>query len=109
MSLAVSSVQKRIENKLRNELAPIYLEVVNESENHAVPAGAESHFRVVIAANDFDGKRLVERHRKVYQILAEELKNEVHALALHTYTADEWRERDTPNPESPPCRGGSRT
>lgn len=102
------SVQASIEEKLARAIDPLHLEVVNESGSHNVPPGSESHFRVVLVADRFEGERLLARHRIVNEILADELAGPVHALALHTYTADEWRERHGDAPMSPPCRGGER-
>lgn len=51
-----------IENKLQ-PLQPQFLEVINESNKHNVPAGAQSHFKVIIVSNQFSGKRLVVRHQ----------------------------------------------
>lgn len=101
------SVQSVIEEKLALAFEPGHLEVVNESGNHNVPAGSESHFRVVLVAAQFEGEKLIQRHRSVNRILAEELANQIHALALHTYTADEWRSKHGDAPMSPPCLGGS--
>ena len=101
-------IQNAIETKLANALDPLHLEVVNESGNHSVPRGSESHFKVVIVAAEFEGQRLLARHRRINTVLAEELATSIHALALHTYTAAEWRERFGQAPMSPPCLGGSR-
>lgn len=92
----------RIEEKLSEELDLLHLEVQNESGNHNVPDGAESHFRVVLVAEAFDGVPLVRRHRQVNHILAAELEV-IHALALHVYTPPEWRARHGDAPMSPPC------
>jgi BolA family transcriptional regulator, general stress-responsive regulator len=102
------TIQSTIETKLAGALDPLHLEVVNESRNHSVPAGSESHFKVVVVAAEFEGKRLIARHRRVNDVLADELAHSIHALALHTYTAAEWRERFGEAPMSPPCLGGSR-
>lgn len=102
------SVQQQIETKLREALAPVQLEVANESHSHNVPAGSESHFRVVIVTDAFNGQRAVARHQRVYQVLAAELAGGVHALALHTYTPEEWRQRGNDAPASPACLGGSK-
>jgi BolA protein len=102
------TVQSTIEAKLTDALAPLHLEVVNESANHSVPPGSESHFKVVLVAAEFDGQRLLARHRRVNSVLAQELAGAIHALALHTYTEAEWRERFGAAPMSPPCLGGSR-
>ena len=98
-------MQQRIADKLTAELAPAHLSVEDESHMHNVPAGAQSHFKVTVVASEFAEKSLVERHRRVNRILAEELAGQVHALALHTLSEDEWR-ADPDVPDSPPCRGG---
>lgn len=102
------SVQQQIETKLSGALALAHLEVVNESHMHSVPPGSETHFKVVLVAPEFDGKRPVARHQLVYGLLAEELAGPVHALALHTYTALEWQQRQAQVPASPQCLGGSK-
>ncbi|WP_100656199.1 transcriptional regulator BolA [Alteromonas flava] len=101
-------VQQQITAKLDAHFAPIHLDVVNESHQHNVPAGSESHFKVTLVSAEFDGKRLIQRHRMVNQLLAEELAGPVHALALHTYTAQEWQTKTAEVPASPQCLGGSK-
>ena len=102
----MSMVKDRIEQKLTDAFEPRHLEVVNESGNHNVPDGSETHFKVVIVSDEFDGRRLLARHRHVNETLADELAGPVHALAIHTYTALDWQERFGNAPMSPPCRGG---
>ena len=51
---------------------------------------------------------LIKRHRMINEILADELQNKIHALALHTYTEEEWKENNGNAPMSPPCLGGSK-
>lgn len=102
------TIQASIERKVGEALTPTHLEVVNESGNHNVPPGSESHFRVVVVSDAFDGERAVARHRRVNAVLREELAGPVHALALHTYTPGEWSAR-TAAPESPACLGGDGT
>lgn len=98
-------IEQQIRDKLEGALAPARLEVENESHRHNVPAGSESHFKVTLVADAFDGLPLLERHRRVNRVLADELAGPVHALALHTYTRQEW-DRRASAPESPPCLGG---
>lgn len=102
------SVQQQIETKLQGALPLVYIDVVNESHMHSVPPGSETHFKVVLVSPEFDGKRAVARHQLVYRLLQDELAGPVHALALHTYTEAEWRQRDGAAPESPQCMGGSK-
>lgn len=100
-------VESRIHLKLSETFNPAHLEVVNESYMHSVPPGSETHFKVVLVADSFIGKRQVQRHQAIYACLADELKNGVHALALHTFSPDEWA-ATTSVPASPNCMGGSK-
>jgi BolA protein len=101
------NIEASIKETLQQTLAPRYLSVENESHMHNVPAGSESHFKVVLVSDEFDGKPKVARHRMVYQQLAGFLADGVHALALHTYTSAEWQTRNERAPISPDCMGGS--
>jgi BolA protein len=101
------SVQERITGKLTDEFAPAFLEVINESDGHNVPAGSESHFKVVVVSDRFSTLARVRRHQAVYSVLTESLQNGVHALAIHTYTPEEWLARQGA-PISPNCMGGSK-
>ena len=100
------SVQAQIEKKLDDALSLEHLEVINESGNHNVPPGSESHFKVVLVSPEFEGEKLIARHRTINRILKDELAAGVHALAIHTYTAAEWQAKHGSAPMSPPCFGG---
>lgn len=102
------TVQATIEKKLAADFAPLHLEVINESDNHNVPAGSESHFKVVVVSPAFTDKNLLARHRLINATLAEELNGIIHALAIHTYTEQEWQEESNGAPMSPPCLGGGK-
>ena len=101
------TMQATIERKLENEFDPAYLEVENESHRHNVAPGSESHFKVTIVSDDFRDQLLIKRHRKVNQVLAQEL-DRIHALALHTLTPEEWSARGNRVADSPNCRGGGK-
>jgi len=103
------SIASAIEQKLLSAFSPLHLDVINESNNHNVPPGSESHFKVTIVSNNFENERLIKRHRAVNSILAEELAEKIHALALHTYTEKEWHDYYAENtPLSPNCLGGGK-
>lgn len=85
-------------------LSPAHLEVQDESHMHS--RGLETHYKAVVVGDAFDGKRLLQRHQLVYRTLGP-LMGELHALALHTYTAAEWADTGSA-PDSPTCRGGSK-
>jgi len=99
-------MQLQIEEKLNQALNIHFIEVVNETHMHNVPADAESHFKVTIVTDDFTGKMLIARHRMVNKVLVDELQ-QIHALALHTMTTEEYFQKSGKSPESPQCMGGS--
>ena len=98
------SMLEQIQNKLKNAFNIQYLEVFNESHMHS--RGSESHFKVILVTHEFEGKRLLQRHRAINTVLSDELSNHIHALSLHTYTPSEWQQQ-TAAPDSPKCMGGS--
>ncbi|HEB55423.1 MAG TPA: BolA/IbaG family iron-sulfur metabolism protein [Gammaproteobacteria bacterium] len=102
------SMQAEIETRLSAELKPSVMQVINESNNHNVPPGSESHFKLVLVSDRFDGKPLLARHRLINHILQQQLQNGIHALAIHTYTESEWRQLQGDAPESPACHGGEK-
>lgn len=82
-------VAARIEQKLIEGLSPLSLNVIDESHHHAGHGhagdkrhGNESHFRVEVVSAAFAGKSRVERHRIVNALLAQEIAEGVHALAI---------------------------
>jgi BolA family transcriptional regulator, general stress-responsive regulator len=82
----------RIRALLEQQLAPVRLEIHDESAAHAEHAGAAGgagHFRVLVVSEAFRGRSLVQRHRLVHDALAQMLKNEIHALALVTKAPEE--------------------
>ncbi len=87
-------VRVGIEAKLTAALAPKSLEVIDESHRHAGhghhhhPDG-ETHFRVEIVSDAFEGKSRIERHRMINALLAEELASRVHALAISARATSE--------------------
>lgn len=95
------SMRETIQARL-SELAPEHCEVLDESHMHS--RGLETHFKAVLVSAEFLGLNAVKRHQKVYARMGE-LMDRIHALALHTYTPQEWAEQGTP-PASPTCRGG---
>ncbi len=103
------STQAIIEEKLNTQLNPEHLQVINESSNHNVPEGSESHFKVVVVSNKFSEKSLINRHRIINEILQDELAGKIHALAIHAYTAEDWSEKNKQAPDSPDCKGGDGT
>lgn len=82
----MNTYANRIRTKLTESLAPTRLDVEDDSNRHHGHAGAhpsgETHFNVTIESAAFAGKTRVARQRLVYAILADELRERVHALSL---------------------------
>ncbi|MBU0918923.1 MAG: BolA family protein [Pseudomonadota bacterium] len=83
-------------------LQPEHLEVLDESHTHS--RGQETHYKAVIVSEQFTGLNSVKRHQKAYVAMGA-LMQQIHALALHTYTPEEWAQQGTA-PASPVCAGG---
>ena len=82
-----------IGDTLNAQLAPVFLDVVDESGLHAGHSGArpegETHFRLDVVSEAFAGKSRVERHRLVNGLLDEAFKRGLHALAVRARTPAE--------------------
>lgn len=101
-------IQKIIEEKLQKAFITDHLQVINESYQHSVPDGSESHFKLVIVTDAFSGVRKIQRQQQVYKVLAEEMAGPVHAVTMQTLTVEEWKQDQTVT-SSPECMGGSRS
>ncbi len=89
------TVADQIREKLRSALAPVQIQVIDESARHRGHAGArpegETHFKVSVVAEAFAGLGRLQRQRLVYRVLADELAGPVHALSLELATPEEAR------------------
>ena len=91
------AVIDHIREKLNARLTPTRLEVVDDSGRHVGHAGArpggETHFIVKVVTPAFKGMSRLARQRLVHEILADEFKHGLHALALTTLTPEEDGQR----------------
>ena len=87
------NMRQTITEKLHEAFSPESLDVQDEShlhEGHAGHrAGGETHFRVYIVSQAFEGKSRIDRHRMINATLASELAGSVHALAIHAQAPGE--------------------
>lgn len=89
----MSERSERLEAALRERLGAGHVEVVDESHLHAGHAGArdgKGHFRALIVSPRFDGLSRVQAQRLVFDALAEEMDEWIHALSLRTLTPAQW-------------------
>ena len=79
-------VAEKIEKKIFQELKPTRFELIDASHLHAGHVGArpegETHFRLSISAPELLGKSRLDKQRRIYKILKEELEGPVHALSI---------------------------
>jgi BolA protein len=82
------SVSATIKKKLVEAFKPTRIDVIDESHLHAGHVGArpegETHFRIIISSEFFSGNTRIEKQRKIYKVLADELSGPVHALSIET-------------------------
>lgn len=100
------SRKTRITEQLNLNLSPLFLTVEDESHNHHVPKDAETHFKLIVASNQFQGLSRVARHRLVNHLLVDELNSGLHALSMHLYTPEEWELKRDAVLKSPTCKNG---
>lgn len=83
----------RIEKELRERLAAVHVDVIDESHLHAGHVGARDgggHFRAVVVSTRFEGRTPVQRQRLVYEALEDAMGSEIHALSMRTLTPAQW-------------------
>jgi acid stress-induced BolA-like protein IbaG/YrbA len=59
------------------------------------PMGDDNHFQLVIVSPRFTGKSMVEQHQMVYRVLGGAMHEAIHALALRTFTPEQWRKQQS--------------
>jgi BolA protein len=96
-------IQAQIHDKISKGLEPTHFELINESYKHQVPEGAQTHFKAIVVSEAFTGLSRVERHKRVYRLIVEELDGMIKAFSVSTYNPSEWLNRSGKAPETPPC------
>lgn len=107
---ASETYRQRMERKLTEAFAPVQLHITDDSHRHAghsdriaalkdagnpthghapTDGQGETHFTVTIVSASFAGQSRVNRQRMVYEVLQDELRERIHALALKTLTPEE--------------------
>ena len=99
-------IETQLTEKLLAGLKPERMSLVNDSNHHAGPRDAESHWNLIVVAIAFEGKPLVQRHRLVYDAVGQPLMQQIHAFTMKTLTPAEWDAAggEVTNPASP-CSG----
>lgn len=106
MAAATGPVEARLRAQITAALSPVHIELVNESFKHSVPAGSESHFKVLVVSAAFEGKSPLQRHRAVNAAVAEAGGGlPVHALSVSAKTPQQWADGQAQMQNTPNCKG----
>lgn len=82
-----------IKTRLQSAFNPVELNLRDDSHKHAGHTGNKGgggHFTVLVVAEIFQGKSLIQRHRMVYDALGDAMESEIHALSIKAITPDEY-------------------
>lgn len=96
--------KQRIYNILMDAIKPVSCDVTDNSHQHRVPDGSESHFHIVLVSETFTPQSRIDRSRWIHKLLADELTSGLHALSLNLYTPSEWQKRNQQASPVPPCQ-----
>ena len=82
----------RFQNIFQQNLSLEYFELDNQSAQHAghYTGDGETHWRVLLVANEFQGLSRVQRHQKINELVKHEFENGLHALTLQLFDLEEW-------------------
>jgi BolA protein len=86
------SLKESILGLLKAKLSPQHIEVVDESAMHSrrTPDRPETHFKIIIVSNEFEGLSRVQRQQRVYEPLKDLFAEGLHAVTQNTFTPAEW-------------------
>jgi len=86
----------KIESLIKSKMNIIKISIADFSNNHKSHSTYEGggHYQAIIISNDFKDLSLLERHKKIYSILGDLMKKEIHAFSMKTYTNNEFKELD---------------
>jgi len=93
--MTTEDIRRQIEENLRRDLAPLHLEVLDDSAAHAGHVGVMvqggGHFRILCVSEAFEGKSLVDQHRLIHGAVGYPMNGAIHALEIKTVPASRWR------------------
>ncbi len=87
-----------IKTTLAEKIGATIIEIEDRSDLHkhhegrkTAPVGS-GHYDAIIVSENFTGKTMMQQHRMVYAALADQMQTTIHALALKTYTPEQWQQ-----------------
>lgn len=88
------SFSQSIQNKIEQHLDPVSVEIINESHLHAghqesFDGTGETHLRIKVVSKVFEGMTRVNRHRQINALVADEIAQGLHAIAIDAKAPNE--------------------
>lgn len=93
------NLEDQIKKRVTQHLHPHLLEVLDESAMHG---SSNSHYRLLVVSDLFVDMSSIQRHRKVYEAIGQDILGQIHAFSQQTYTIEEWNQSGIQT-SSPPC------
>jgi len=79
--------KEKIEELISSQIKTSHLEVLGDDGQH---------FEAIVVSPEFEGLNMVKQHQLVYKTLGDRMHtNEIHALALKTFSLEEWQNSQT--------------
>nr|BET44471.1 MAG: BolA family transcriptional regulator [Candidatus Aschnera chinzeii] len=85
------TIDEIIKKKIEKIFVPFYLSIINESNLHRFNNNNNSHYKIILVTDYFNSMPLIERHKKIYISLSNEMTHIIHALSIQAYTINEWK------------------
>jgi BolA protein len=87
-------LQQKIEELLILNFNPLFLKVINESDQHQGHSNAslESHWTIILQSKVFQDLSRVQRHQKVYEVLGSFIPHPIHALRMKLFAPNEIKD-----------------
>ncbi|KAI3386524.1 hypothetical protein SNEBB_006058 [Seison nebaliae] len=107
-------ISKKIEQRIKDVIPTVFIEIVNESWRHKVPKNSETHFKLTVVSDRFEKMKMLDRHRLINNELNDCMENDgVHSIQIHTITPSIWYSnyyekglKLAENTQPPSCLGG---
>ncbi|MBL7686264.1 MAG: BolA family transcriptional regulator [Deltaproteobacteria bacterium] len=87
---------EKMRGLLKESFHPLFIEIQNDTIKHIGHKGAQpgkGHFKLTMVSEKFEGKKLLEQHRMVKELLHPLFGTEMHALQMNLYAPEEWKQK----------------
>jgi BolA family transcriptional regulator, general stress-responsive regulator len=82
---------------ITEKLAATLVEIQDQSDRHKNHAGRKQapidsgHYDLLVVSPKFENLSLIQCHRLIYAVLAEQMQTQIHALSIRAYSPQQWK------------------